>query len=316
MNSVQARCALGQAVEFVSSERDRLAASVASSPKSFEALSEQRYALQFLEQLSVLAGGQLVDQFKLLDLLRPALASVSEMLLQTPDALQRSVPPKSQEERALASRLPSGAPLARLGSSSTTRVLTSAYWSRLVAVMQASLCTALSALGGPAARNGLAFAAIGGEPALLTALRATLFCLRAPHDDVQRNIGARPASVLAVRSSLIDAAKTCISIHSAVALQAAANQLAGLEKAMALAAAHDRVNSGALKAADVQRRLHNFADDLERLPGAIGSWAESAMDDIGVEDSADRKAVLAPLAEVRETASRGIAAAKLAASSV
>jgi hypothetical protein len=135
-----------------------------------------------------LAGGQLVARMgqPLHEFVRQPLQSICEMLMLAPEELERAVPPTSKEERALAARLPSGGPLpGRLGPLRALGGLAiarpsdcgSAYWARVAAVLQGSLCTVVSALGSPEVQAGLGvdwLTKLGGQSALRSALCAAL----------------------------------------------------------------------------------------------------------------------------------------------
>jgi len=251
-SSLAARGALTQALELIVRERDRLRASAAGD-KSLEALREQRAALQLLEQVCRLAGGQLVARMgqPLHEFVRQPLQSICEMLMLAPEELERAVPPTSKEERALAARLPSGGPLpGRLGPLRALGGLAiarpsdcgSAYWARVAAVLQGSLCTVVSALGSPEVQAGLCvdwLTKLGGQSALRSALCAALRWLCPPQDVALRFPGMmraqRSSAIGAARSSLIAAAQTCLHVHSAILLQTADSQLGILKSAMALA---------------------------------------------------------------------------------
>ena len=270
-SSQAARGALAQALELIVREHKSLEAPLGD--KSLEALREQRAALQLLEQVSRLAGGQLVARMgqPLHELVRQPLQHICEMLMLAPEELERAVPPASKEERALGARLPSGGslpgrlgPLRALGGVVMARPSDcgSAYWARVATVLQGSLCTVVSALGSPEVQAGLSVDWLfhwlvmqGGQSALLSALRAALRWLCPPHVVALRVPGTmrsiqRSSAIGAARSSLIAAAQTCLHVHSAILLQAADSKLGVLKNDMARATVQVR-NAGAPPPASV-----------------------------------------------------------------
>ena len=76
-----ARGALGQALELVVQERDRLRVSAAGD-ENLQGLLEQRASLQLLEQVSRLAGGHVLAKMGLRELLCHPLQFICELLMQ------------------------------------------------------------------------------------------------------------------------------------------------------------------------------------------------------------------------------------------
>ena len=211
--------------------------------------------------------------------------------------------------------LPSGEPLPRLappvamGPSAAKRALAcfeTAYWARIVALLQASLRSVLNAMGTPEVHDNASLSDIRQET-LLEALRAALRSVQPPLSAALPSHAGLP--IPTARRGNLAAAQTTIGLYGAFTLKAAWAELAGLQESMLLAAGHDRMSRSTLHVSGVRQRLQLYVIELQRLPGALQAWAEACMDDEGVDDGATRKIVLEPLLEITLIVRRGCAAA-------
>lgn len=327
-NKLKECAALSHGAEAIGRQRDELRAAIAGGD-SFEACNEQNYALQLVDQVSQLRDGQAVAQLRLIELLKPALVSLPGMLMQSPEELQRYMPPKSRSERVLAGLLPSGAPLPAYVTSHAALqdvmaavqapACGSAYWTRLSASLQGSLCAVLSACSRPEALSSITLTDLGGEATLAAALCAALRCLGSLHSNTLSAGAVSPGLAAPEHCALLRAAQMCIGVYSGIALQGAATQLSELERAMALAVATDLENVSQARThriANVSKELNTYVHELERLPDALCSWAEAAMDEQCIDDASFRQAIVTPLADVREAVVRGVSRAKLIAAAL
>jgi len=316
--ALSSRNAVDQALELMRRDSECLHASVARAT-NFEALYEQYCALNLIRQVSRILGDQVGAHVELVELIRPALVSTSEMLMQSKDELQRMVPPLSRRERALASQPRLGAEVPKweqqpyVGSVAQLHAPTgeTVYCACLVSILQRSLCIALGAISSSGILVRLHWSQLD-EPTLLAAMRAALrsFC---QHQPMRRFRGRLNGRLICMHGwQFIGAAQMCLDVYAAVAFKEATTQLAGMDKAMARAIAQNRAESGGSDVAQAQTELLSLLVlELQRLPTALLAWAETAMDAEGVDDTRTRKVVLAPLADAQAAAHKGIAAAKV-----
>jgi hypothetical protein len=289
--------AIMQATEFVQRLRERLRAAVVGDASAL-GVREQHAALRLLEEVGRSAGSQAAS-LGLLELLTSGITALTQTLQLLGD-VQSSVLPVSAAEHALALVLPSGAPLPSMTRSPLDAVETApecgtAFSRHVQATLQNSLCAAIGALSLPGVRGTQPLAAVG-EELLGAALRAALRCLLRPPPSL-----AAEAAVAAVA-----AAQTCLGLFAAYALQAAAEQFETLQRATALANARDRTRHAG-DDQGLRAHVQTHANELRRLPSALQVWAESAMDEVGIDDALTRRAVLRPLDDVSALVSAQVA---------